>query len=185
MKTVLSVESIATEMPHTISLCSGGTTYVDMNQAAVAVLEPGAKTPTSIFTDGLVGCTAAAIIGDLPTGAKVAYLQHFHPEKHDQSQTNIESVLSVLEKAGGMVRAGVVYTPGTKKGIFMPKHVPQYPWAMGLLEAMQAVLRYPSAPMNLRTYRSPGPAHSLRTIIGTSWRASGVVSDSRKTVARC
>lgn len=54
-------------------------TYVDMDQTAIAHLPPGSKNQLLLYTDGLVGCTATALIGTYQDGAKVGYLQHYQP----------------------------------------------------------------------------------------------------------
>jgi hypothetical protein len=140
--------------------------------------------PKRLYTNGLVGCTATVLIGTLPAGNKVGYLQHFHPEQNKVGQAKVERVLSVLENAGALLQAGLVYTPGTRHGILSPEYVPQYAWANGLIEAMQAAPRGHDAPISLRTYRSPGRAHALTAFLSLEKHASGIAIDRKKIIAR-
>ncbi len=184
MSSLQSFESTVRELMPYIEPSLQTRTYVDMDQTTIAYAPPGSKNQLLIYTDGLVGCTATALIGTYPDGAKVGYLQHFHPERHDEGQVEIENVFAVIRQSGALLRAGVVYTPGEKKGLLRPQYHPQYPWACKIITSMTDTKQNHPESAILRTYRSPGPQNSLSVIIGAKKNMSGIAPGRGKVFAK-
>ncbi len=176
------LQAIRQEMPY-IEPLERARAYVDMDQTGITFLHPQSKLSHKVFTDGLIGCTAAALIATYDDGARFAYLQHFHPERHAQGQTEIENVLRAIEHSGALLAAGVVYTPGEKRGLFRPEHIPKYPWVHDLFGTISAATRG-KASVLLRSYPSPGREHSLAVSVSTKRRESGIVLDQRSIASR-